>query len=296
MNKNKALAFVADSCADFRPEDILAENLRVIPLNIHFPDGRVLRDGVDMTMVEFFNTVDKLKELPTTSQPSPALFREAYEELLAKYEKVLSFHVSGGISGTYQSAVIGRELLETPALRERVYVYDTRQASLGQALPYYAAQEALEQGASAQEAIEAFKAVCDRATALFTVGSLENLRKGGRISHISSFLGELMSIKPVMQLGASSGGVIAVEKKIRGYAKAMREVIQIAKSRADSPENRTVGVMHSVHEDPELLASFIAMVKEELKPKEIVVSEIGATIGTHIGRNGIAVAYVEKAK
>ena len=170
-------AIVLDSTSDFVDARERHANMRVVPLYVLF-DGEPLRDHVDIGSAEFYERLAAAKTLPTTSQPTPADFLAAYQELThAGFERIWSLHLSSKLSGTFESAQRAAEQLGGDVVR----LVDSGSASLAVALLAEAVDRRLEQGTTDEE-IEALVArFGDNVHVIFTCATLEYLKRGGRI-------------------------------------------------------------------------------------------------------------------
>ena len=265
-------AIVLDSTADFPEAPQRFPSWRVVPLYVRFGDHS-FRDYVDLDPDAFAERLRAAGELPTTSQPTPADFLTAYEEL-AGYERVLSLHIAGTLSGTVESA-------RTAAADagEHVRVHDSRTASAAIALLALAVQRRLERGTTDEEVDELVRRYADDAGLLFTLDTLEYLRRGGRIGKAGALAGQLLSIKPILTI---RGGEVLPLKRVRGKAKAFAEFVRrFTEATEDGPDLR-VGVAHA--EAPEKAESLVQMVQGE-RPRATVelVTRLGPVLTTHAG-------------
>jgi DegV family protein with EDD domain len=276
-------AVVLDSTADFPDAPQRFPNFRVVPLYVRFGDESY-RDYVDMTPDEFYARLPTAQELPTTSQPTPADFLAAYEEL-AGYERVLSLQISSTLSGTFASAQTAAESLGDG----RVRVIDTRTVSASLALLAIAVQRRLEQGTTDEE-IDELVARYDREHhLLFTVNTLEYLAKGGRIGRAAALAGNLLNVKPILTI--RDGEVIPL-KRVRGAAKAFEEFkTMFEETSTDSPRLK-VGIAHAAA--PERMQALHKMVRDVRPHAQIEIeTQLGAVIGTHSGPGCVGFFWFE---
>lgn len=294
MSNDVKIALVTDSCIDLPEEYYDYDFVRVVPLNITFPDGSTIQDGVDMTIKQFHKKVDESEDLPVTSQPSPEQFLAVYNEFLKDYDYIISLHLSSELSGTYNSAQLARQMIDDENKRVRIKVIDTKFASLLEGFVYIEALNAIKENRSLEDILEIIDHKCKTMTTIFMADTLDNLKKGGRVSHLSALLGGFLKVKPVMELGFKTDGKIHALSKIRGRRKAINETINIVKERAKDIKNQKIGMMHSIVDSEEDVKEVIEKIKVELNPKEIFVSSIGATIGTHTGKGAIGIVFAEE--
>jgi DegV family protein with EDD domain len=264
-------AIVLDSTADFPEAPQRFPNWRVVPLYVLFGDESY-RDYVELAPPEFYARLRTAEELPTTSQPTPGDFLRTYEEL-AEYERIYSLHLSAALSGTYQSATTAAS-----ELGDKVRTVDSESASAAIAMLGLAIQRRLEQGTT-DEAIDALIGrFRERAGLIFTVDTLEFLRRGGRIGRASAWAGQLLHVKPILTIKRE---VIPL-KRVRGNQKAMQEFVKEFTSRTHDAPTLKVGIAHA--DAPERATQLQKMVRFERPQAEIEVSTtLGAVVGTHAG-------------
>jgi DegV family protein with EDD domain len=266
-------AIVLDSTADFPDAQDHFPNWRVVPLYVNFGTDSY-RDGVDLTAHEFYERLRTSSELPTTSQPTPADFLAAYEQL-AGYERILSIHIASNLSGTYQSA--GTAALELGD--GRVRTIDSESASVGTSMLALAIQRRLDRGTTDEEIDELVARYLRDHGLLFTVDTLEFLARGGRIGKARAFAGQLMNVKPILTI---TDGEVVPLKRVRGNRKAFQEFVEALDSQTvDSPTLR-VGIAHA--DAPDRLRELERMVRDR-RPQASIEQEtsLGAVIGAHAG-------------
>jgi DegV family protein with EDD domain len=264
-------AIVLDSTADFPEAPERFPNWRVVPLYVVFGE-QSYRDYVELAPPEFYARLRTAEELPTTSQPTPGDFLQTYEEL-AQYERIYSLHISSALSGTFQSASTA-----AAELGDKVRTVDSESASAAIAMLGLAIQRRLEQGTT-DEAIEA---LVDRYRAnahlIFTVDTLEFLRRGGRIGRASAWAGQLLHVKPILTIERE----VVPLKRVRGNQKAMQEFVSAFTSTSRDTPTLKVGIAHA--DAPDRATQLQKMVWHE-RPQAVieVVTTLGAVVGTHAG-------------
>jgi DegV family protein with EDD domain len=266
-------AIVIDSTSDFPEAPERFPNWRMVPLYVRFGDESY-RDYVELGPHEFYERLRTAESLPTTSQPTPGDFLECYEGLGA-YERILSLHISGKLSGTVESARRAGEELGGG----RVRAIDSETASAAIAMLGLAVQRRLERRTTDEEVdalVERFKR---GAGLLFTVDTLEFLARGGRIGKARAWAGELLNIKPILTI---AGGEVVPIKRVRGNRKAFQEFVTAFESgSADGPTLR-VGIAHA--EAPEREQALRELVRRTRPQAQIeIATTLGAVVGTHAG-------------
>ena len=264
-------AIVLDSTADFPEAPERFPNWRVVPLYVVFGD-QSYRDYVELAPPEFYARLRTAEELPTTSQPTPGDFLQTYEDL-TEYERIYSLHISAALSGTYQSASTA-----AAELGDKVRTIDSESASAAIAMLGLAIQRRLEQGTT-DEAVDALVGRY-RANAhlIFTVDTLEFLRRGGRIGRASAWAGQLLHVKPILTIERE----VVPLKRVRGNQKAMQEFVSAFTSTSRDTPTLKVGIAHA--DAPDRATQLQKMVWHERPQAAIeVITTLGAVVGTHAG-------------
>lgn len=265
-------AIVLDSTADFPEAPERFPNWRVVPLYVLFGDESY-RDYVDLTPEEFYARLRTADDLPTTSQPTPGDFLTTYEEL-SGYERVYSLHLSSALSGTYQSARTAAAELGD----DKVRVVDSESASAAIAMLGLAIQRRLDKGTTDDEIEALIRRFKEDAGLIFTVDTLEFLRRGGRIGRASAWAGQLLHVKPILTIKRE---VIPL-KRVRGNQKAMQEFVSEFTSTNEDTSTLKVGIAHA--DAPERAEQLKRMVHAERPHAEVeIVTTLGAVVGTHAG-------------
>lgn len=276
------IQIVIDSMIDM-PKDILQKyNIMVVPLTIIFGD-KEYKDGVDLTNAQFYEKLLQSKDLPKTSQISPSTFMDIFNEALEEGREVLCINGSSKASGTYQSAVIAKGALVN---KEAVEVFDTMALSFGAGIFVYEAAKLVAEGKSLKEIMEHLNSMKSKVDHIFTVDTLEYLKKGGRLNPMKATIATMLNIKPILTV---VDGLVEPLDKVRGSRKVIGKMVELAKERGKTFENKVIGISHANCKDTsELLKE---QVEKELKPNKILVTEIGCTVGTHAGPGTLAIFY-----
>jgi len=277
-------AVVLDSTADFPEAPQRYPNFRVVPLYVRFGDES-FRDYVEIDPARFYERLRTTSELPTTSQPTPADFLAAYEELAPRYERILSLQISSTLSGTFRSAQAAAETLGGAKVR----VVDTRTVSASLALLALGVQRRLERGTTDEE-IDAFVAAYGREhRLLFTVNTLDYLARGGRIGKAAAFAGNLLHVKPILTI---RDGELVPLKRVRGNQRAFGEFQHLFESTStDSPHLR-IGIAHAAAlERMEALRRMVRHVRPQAQID--IATTLGAVVGTHAGPGTVGFFWFE---
>jgi DegV family protein with EDD domain len=264
-------AIVLDSTADFPEAPERFPNWRVVPLYVLFGDESY-RDYVDLTPDQFYARLRTSESLPTTSQPTPGDFLTTYEGLNS-YERIYSLHLSAALSGTYQSARTAAQ-----ELGDKVRVVDSESASAAIAMLGLAIQRRLDRGTTDDEIDELVRRFKEDAGLIFTVDTLEFLRRGGRIGRASAWAGNLLHVKPILTIKRE----VVPLKRVRGNQKAMQEFVSEFTSTSEDTSTLKVGIAHA--DAPQRAEQLKKMVHAERPHAEVeIVTTLGAVVGTHAG-------------
>lgn len=270
-------AIVLDSTSDVAATATRFSNMRVVPLYVTF-GAETFRDHVDIDSHDFYTRLRESPTPPTTSQPSPQDFLDVYEQLTA-YDHIYALHLTGKLSGTFQSSSLAAAELGG----DRIHVIDTETASLAVGMLALAVERRLAQGTTHEEIsalIERFKR---ENGVVFTVGTLEYLQKGGRIGRAQALAGTLLNVKPIMSV---ADGVIAPIGKVRGRQKALEEFRRLFVEATEDLPGLRVAIAHA--EAPEWIDVLTNMVSNTRPQAEIeLVESLGAAVGAHTGPGSV---------
>ena len=278
-------AIVVDSTADFPDATERFENWRTVPLYVRFGQES-FRDYVELSPARFYERLRLADELPTTSQPTPGDFLSCYEKL-SRYERVLSIHIAGAFSGTVESARTAARELDPD--EGRIHVLDSGTASAAIAMLGLAVQRRLEGGTTDEEVAGLVGRYRAQAGLLFTVETLEFLRRGGRIGRARALAGDMLSIRPILTI---QGAEVVPLKRVRGNHKAFLEFAHEFEARTrDVPELR-VGIAHA--DAPEKAEALQELVRRTRPQAEVEISTtLGPVIGTHAGPGTVGFFWFE---
>ena len=268
------VAIVTDSTADLSPELVRERGIAVVPLTVVL-DGRGYLDGVEITAGEFYARLAESGGVASTSQPAPGSFAEVYERLLADHDEVLSLHISARLSGTFEAATQGAELVDAA----RVRVVDTEMVSMPLALLTLAATAMAAEGAGAGEIAERLTPIRERMRVYFMVATLEYLRRGGRIGRAGALLGSVLQVKPVLTI---TEGQVAPLERVRTQERALARVIELAGAMG-GPVCALVG-----HAEAPDAADRIARALEP-HAESLIVAPLGPVVGAHAGPGTVGV-------
>lgn len=278
---------VTDSTASIPVEQAEERGIVVVPLQVVI-GAQVYDEGRDGATPELVAKALADFVPVSTSRPNPAAMAEVYERLAREgAEVILSIHLSGEMSGTFESAQLAANQVKVP-----VTCIDSRQVGAATGYAALSAADVLEAGGSAAEAAQAARDRAASATSLFYVDTLEYLRRGGRIGAAAAIFGGALSVKPLLTI---EEGKVATLEKVRTGARALARLEDLAVEAAGS-EPVDVYVAHLAnHERAEQLAAKLTeRLGAGLDGREIWCGELGAVLGAHVGPGMVAVCVAPR--
>lgn len=264
----------------------IKDRVIVVPLTVTFGNKEYI-DGVTIKHDDFYDMLEKSAINPVTSQPSPAAFRERYEEVVKAGDTAVVLTVSAKLSGTYQSAMLGRDGME-----DKIFVVDTKTATIAEAILCEYALRLVDEGRSAEEIAAILEKERDNVTVVALLDTLEYLVRGGRISKTAGMFGKLLSVKAVI---TARDGLIVPLGKARGIKNGKNFLaMQIEKAGGiDFDMPYLIGYSGT---DDSMIKQYIEETRslwEDHIDKPAYVC-MGSVIGTHAGPGALAVAFFNK--
>jgi len=274
---------VTDSTSDIPEELVSKYDIHVVPLRLMFGE-ETFQDGVDISAEVFYKRLVQSEQLPTTSQASPADYMQVYENIMTQHpgSPIISLHISSGLSGTYQSAVLAKSLMEDPP---EITVVDSKSASYGFGLLVVHAARLAAEGQSVDEILSSVEQMRQQRKLYFLVDTLEYLQKGGRIGKAAAIIGNLLNIKPILSIDEE--GIIYAVEKVRGRKKAIARMIERFQEDLGGIQNINVAVGHTA--DPASADPVLEELSRHYSLGEVVLTNVGPVVGTHVGPGTLAV-------
>ena len=277
----RTVALVTDSTAMLPRETAERRDIRVVPLQVVI-GAKSYDEGVDDEATPGTIAGALRKWTPvSTSRPTPAVFLAAYEQAAEQgADEVLSIHLSGDMSGTFESAQLAARDAPIP-----VRAVDTRQLGMATGFAVLAAADVLDRGGASDEAAGAASSRAGRTTSLFYVDTLEYLRRGGRIGAAAALLGSALAVKPLLEI---EDGRIATREKVRTTARALSRLEELAVAAAqDDQVDLAVAHLANPERAEALAANLRKRLAANLSDRELAVGEVGAVIaGNRPPRSG----------
>lgn len=267
------IRIVTDSTCDL-PNEVLKEyDIAVAPLTVRFGQ-QSFKDRVEITTEEFFEKMGKSKEVPSTSQVSVGEFTDIFKALGEDGGTVLGLFLSSRLSGTYQSAVIARNVLGL----ENIHVMDTKLTTLAHGLVVLKAAQMARDGHSLQEIKDMVTYMSDNMYSIIILGTLTYVEKGGRIGAGTALVGNLLNIMPVVTF---SEGEVKLLGKIRGRKRTVSWLVNHIENLGIRLYDRVVGINYIG--DSKIVGEVKDALKKGFNAKEFVVGTVGSVIGTYSG-------------
>ncbi len=274
---------ITDSAADFEPWELEEKGIACIPLTVSFGDEEY-QENVNLSKAQFYELLASAAEFPKTAQAAPQCLLDLFEAAEEAGDEAIYITISSSISGTYQSALAVKSMTDS----DNCYVVDSKTGTGGQRMVVERAVQLRDAGKSAREIVADLEAFRDRIVLYACINTLENLHRGGRISHASYAIGSLAQIKPIINL---KGGV-TVPAKAMGMRKGMDYLCKRLEDTPMDPEFPLYVMYTSDREAACTLAQRLGD-KGYTIPGERII-QVGAAIGTHIGPSACGLVYVAK--
>lgn len=282
----KKIAWVTDSTAFVTQEMKDHPDVYVIPLYITFGEEQ-FQDGVELSTDELYKRIRENKELPKTSQPPAGEFAELYKKLKEEYDEAVAIHVSSEISGTIASATQGKDMAEFP-----VSIVDSLSMSHAITTLMYKGLELQKTGKNAEEIAGILNQEAKKSENYVLLGSLDQFYKGGRMSGTQYLIGNLLKVKPIIQI--NNEGKFHLFQKVRSEKKATKRLIEFLQEAKTKYKIESVQVMHGnvEHRADEVKA----MILEAFPEMPVITGEISSTIAAHAGEGTIAIIWHNENK
>ena len=279
------VAIVTDSTA-YLPKDLVERyHIHVVPNVVNW-GTKTYRDGIDIGATEFFERLRTDPVQPTTAVTSIGDFRDVYARATETADAVLGMHLSAKLSGTFSAAEQARALLPD----KNIQVIDSNATAMALGFVVLAAARAAEAGGNIDEAAKAAKATIPHVGIVFTVESLEFLKRGGRIGGGAAFIGGLLDLKPILEL--RDGRVEPVER-VRSKRKAIDRLLDIVVEKTAGKQSIRLATLHAAAAQE--AASLLEAAKKRVGAIEAILSEVSPTVAVHTGPGTVGLAWVTGA-
>lgn len=270
MNEIK---IICDSLSDVNKEYLEKYDIDVVPLTVILNE-KEYRDGIDMQPEEFYRILREENAYPKTSQATYAQFKEIFDKYTKDGKKILYISGSAAATGTCQSAIMAKNDTEG-----EIYIYDSNNLTFGAGFFVVKAAEMINEGKTIEEVFKALDEIKEKYVLMFSVDTLEYLKKGGRISSTKATVGSLLNIKPILEV---KDGLVSQVGQVRGKKNVLNKMIECIKERlGDDLDQEEVYIGYS--DDLKEREKLTEIAKEVFKPKKIGYFIIGTCVGSHSG-------------
>ncbi|UOQ91792.1 DegV family protein [Halobacillus shinanisalinarum] len=279
------IQLIIDGGADLPQVMVKRHNLKVVPLNIHFGQDQY-KSGLTIDLPTFYRRLKEESDLPSSSSPSPNDFYEKYKEVDAE-TPIITLALTQGLSSTYESAVMGKNMLLEEEPHRSIAVLNTKTASCGIALLVDEAGKRIEEGLSFDSLVRHMEEKIEQTTTLFILKTLENVIKSGRLDKVKGAIAKTLNIKLLMK--ATEEGKIDVSEKVRGDKKSLRRFVDKIGEYSHHNENKVIALSHS--NDEKRGRSVLQTIKDRYNFNDSIFTEMGPLISTHAGEGGLVIAF-----
>jgi len=265
------IKIVTDSTADVPPPLMARYDIRTVPINIQFGQ-ETYQEGIELDRPTFFQKLEGC--IPTSSQPSPGQFLQAIDPLLAQGHEVLIIAITSKHSGTYQSALLAREMRPGAAIS----AFDSLSISMGMGFQVLAAARAAEEGQSMAQIVGLLEGIRPRVYVYFTPATLKYLQRSGRVGALSGALASLLQVKPIIRVRE---GELEAFEKVRSRAKSLDRLLELTEEAVGTAEPVKLAVLHA--EAAEEAQALQKRLLARFNCQEMHLVELACSLTTHGG-------------
>lgn len=277
-----SMRIVADSCCDVSPEVEKQTGIELVPLTIQIGD-KEYRDDKNLDIDGLIEDMKNSPIAPKTACPSPQDFIESYKG----DGSVFVVTLSSALSGTYRSAMMAKDIFLEEVENKFIHVFDSLSASVGETLVSLHISELINKGLKEMEIVEKVNAYIKEMRTFFTLKSLDNLVKSGRVSQFVAKVSSILSVRPIM---ADNGeGQIEVHEKVVGAKRVFKRLVEVIGEQGQNLEDKVLGIAHC-----NALESALAFKEEVLKRynfKDIVIVRTGGISSVYANEGGLIIAF-----
>ena len=279
---------VTDSGTDhnFSPQEAAQFSVHTVPLNVTL-DGNTYQEGVDIQPADFYELLAKSDSLPITSQPSAGQFAELYRKLAASDPNILSVHISSGLSGTFNSALAGAQMVP----EANVTHVDTKTLSAPAGWQVEAAARAIKAGWSLDKVLALLKRIGEACESIYTLDELKYLIHGGRISHMKGLIAALIKIKPLIGVEKENGTYVQLGM-VRTFKGALNGLVEQIKKKHPLGSDLRVQVLHS--NNPDGAHYLREQIDNLFNCNWLPVGPMSLVLGAHTGPSMVGVGFASE--
>jgi DegV family protein with EDD domain len=279
------MQIVTDSGTDLwlAPDQAAELNIHIVPLTVTL-EGKPYRENEDIQPEEFYRLLEASGDLPTTSQPSAGDFAELYRKLAETDPEILSIHMSSGLSGTFNSAQMGAELVP----EANITLVDTKTLSAAAGWQVEAAARAVKAGWSKDQVLAFLERISDNSDSIYTLNELKYLIHGGRISHMKGLIASLLNIKPLIGVEKVNGTYVQLGQE-RTFKRAVKGLVGHISEHHPTGSTLRVQVLHA--HNPEGADMLRDLVDQRFNCNWLPVGPLSLVLGAHTGPSMVGVAF-----
>lgn len=272
---------IVDSCGELTEEMKTSGKYETASLEIEL-QGKHIVDDETFDQAEFLKLVAESPECPKSSCPSPERYMEAYH---CDAEHIYAVTLSAELSGSYNSAVLGRNLYEEEYGEKKIHIFNSRSASVGETLIALKAAECEEKGMSFEETVETVEAYIEEQHTYFVLETLDTLRKNGRLTGLKSVMATALNIKPVM--GATPEGTICQLGQARGIKKALVKMVEQVAEDVKNSKDKILAIAHcNCRDRAEAVKN---MILEKITVKDVIILDTAGISSMYAADGGVIV-------
>jgi len=275
------MKIVADSCCDVNQEIKERTGVKLVPLTIEV-NGKRYRDDSSLDINELISEMKKSHEAPKTACPSPQDFIEEYKG----DESVFVVTISSKLSGTYRSAMLAKEIFLEEIGNKFIHVFDSFSGSIGETMISLKISELINKGLKEMEIVEKVNSYIKEMKTFFTIKSLDNLAKAGRVSHLVAKISSALSVRLIM---AEKDGEIQLHEKVIGAKRVFKRLVDVIGEQGSNLEDKILGIAHC-----NCLDKALALKEEVLKRytfKDVVIVGTGGISTVYANEGGLVIAF-----
>ncbi|MGG7214825.1 DegV family protein [Clostridium nigeriense] len=288
------IKLITDSACDLSIDFIKENDIDVASLMVNL-NGEFIPDDLGQTLnhEDFFKLV-KEGAMPSTTQVNVGTFHKMFTKYVEKGNYILYIGLSSALSGTVSSAITARNMVLEEHPDANIYVLDSLSVSVGEGLLVYKAVEMIKNNVPIEEIIDYLESIKRKVIHAITVDDLNHLKRGGRISGAVAAVGGLLGIKPTLKID-DEGRVLSAEK-FKGRKKALKSLVQQIKTNGENIEDQIIFICQADCIEDALEVKKMILEEYKYKVRDIIITSIGAVIGTHGGPGTLGVVFIGKER
>jgi DegV family protein with EDD domain len=272
---------VMDSAGEFTESQKGREEFVLVPLTLMIGDETIIDDGT-LDQLEIVKKIAASPTCPKTACPSPEAYREAFD---CGAEQIYGVTISGNLSGSYQSAVIGRDMYLEDHPDAKIHVFDSCSTSVGETILVMKIEELEAKGVPFEEIVREVEALRDEKSTTFVLDNLETLRKNGRLSRMKALAAQILKIKPICA-GTLEGEIVQIDQA-RGINKALVKMVQHVAEKTRNPENKILAISFVNCRERAVMVRDALL--ERMHVREVLLMETGGLSTVYANDGGIIV-------